>query len=306
MDILSSLHIDGLPEQQTRMMHLLKEYPEFQFRLGFDACCNCGNSVDATNEFTCLACSRVKYCSDECRQKDATAASYDYNIPEEEDATENAQGHTSIVCTLLQTCNDDEDVEDGETSDISELRKQASLDRIRSEYESYPASLANILVEGPCFQDVLKYCSSTLVIHVIGASQDAELAVNKEEMKSTTNRFQDYADALSNIITTYKSIQSIQLFFLGPECPTSDVELTIPFPESGRQQKTSTLCIKSIRGIYNTDLLDENAIPTPNIVVFFNPGFTVPEYDLWTTTLTSIPRGTPFLSTTNTGTCPFF
>jgi hypothetical protein len=306
MDVLSSLNIEVLPEQQTRMMHLLKEYPDFQFRLGFDACCNCGNSIDATNEVTCLACKRVKYCSDDCRQKDATAETFDnQNMLEqvEEEENENAQGHTSVVCTLLQTCNDDEDVEDGLCTDISESRRQASLDRIRSEFESYPASLANIIVEGPCFQSILKECTSTLVIHVIGASEDAELASWNPENKTASSRFYDYSDAFSNIIASYKTIQSILLCFVGPECPSSNVDMDIPLQDSDKQQKSLTLTVRTIKGIYSTEILDNNTIPIPNIVVFFNPGFTVPEYDQWTSTLKCIPRGTPFLSTTNTGTC---
>jgi hypothetical protein len=46
-------------------------------------------------------------------------------------------------------------------------------------------------------------------------------------------------------------------------------------------------------------LQSRGLVAKPDIVVFFNPGFTVPEYD-WRETLASIDPCTPFLSTTNT------
>ena len=54
---------------------------------------------------------------------------------------------------------------------------EAARDRVQSEYESYPATLANVLLDGPCFKVMLaRAChEKELVIHVIGASVDAEL-----------------------------------------------------------------------------------------------------------------------------------
>ena len=39
--------------------------------------------------------------------------------------------------------------------------------------------------------------------------------------------------------------------------------------------------------------------PPADVVVFFNPGFTCPDYD-WSNALSSVDTGTPFLKTTNT------
>ena len=46
-------------------------------------------------------------------------------------------------------------------------------------------------------------------------------------------------------------------------------------------------------------ILKQQEVSKVDIIVFHNPGFTCPDYD-WTKTLASIPKGTPFLITTNT------
>jgi len=50
---------------------------------------------------------------------------------------------------------------------------------------------------------------------------------------------------------------------------------------------------------YNKTILSKKSVPSPDIVVFFNPGFTVPDYS-WEEALLTVPQGTPCLATTNT------
>lgn len=297
MDILASLNIDELPEQQTRMMHLMDEHPDFEFKLGFDACCTCGKGLESV--IICRGCKRVRYCSEDCLQEDATFISPSVT-QENDEESERAMGHTSVICTLLQTCNDDEDVEDEIEMNITASRRQAALDRIRSEYESYPATLANAITTGTCYQEELKRCVSQklLVLHVIGASFDAELSTSNKDENEDNKVFLDYAEALSNLTSVHKDIHKIELFFIGPDCPETNMTYTTPIASSD-----ATLFVRTLKGIYNQDLFKQFNISQPNIVVFFNPGFTVPEYENWKTTLALLRNGTPFLSTTNTGKC---
>ena len=70
-------------------------------------------------------------------------------------------GHSSIVCALLRLCNKDEAVEDklfrkggGSALLRDNDDNDASMDRVRSELESYPATLANVILEEPCYERV--------------------------------------------------------------------------------------------------------------------------------------------------------
>jgi hypothetical protein len=303
MDVLASLNVEELPEQQTRMMHLMNEYPDFQFKLGFDACCTCGKSFHSLDTLLCTSCKRVKYCSEDCRQQDATPNASNILTEDEEGDTETAMGHTSIICTVLQTCNDDEDVEEGTDSEMNSINRQSALDRIRSEHESYPASLANISCEGPCFQDILKTCSlrKKIVFHIIGASEDAELAHVNRDGHDRKSRFHDYAEALANLTSAQKHIHTVELVFIGPECPECNIDVTTPIPSTEKQEHGKMLMVRTVKGIYSEEIIEESSINKPDIVVFFNPGFTVPEYENWGKTISSIKRGTPFILTTNTG-----
>ena len=78
--------------------------------------------------------------------------------------------------------------------------------------ESYPASLANILLQGPCYQETLKKLSSSsssvvadvtsgecanrtrrLVIHIIGASEESELwGGNNEDINNDGDSIYDH------------------------------------------------------------------------------------------------------------------
>jgi len=196
----------------------------------------------------------------------------------------------------------------------SKQRLEDAKDRVRSEYESYPATLANVLAEGPCYRSCLTNASAKrrLVVHVIGASVDSEfwgtsraLGDNGVEEfgvsgeASSSSAFRAYAEALSDLADS-NQIDTIELVFVGPECPHKNIELSMTL-QSGTSNGGSggDLLIRSFKGRYNTELLEVYSLGKPDIVVFFNPGFTVPDYD-WTDALAVIHRGTPFLSTTNT------
>jgi len=309
MDFLASLHVEDLPEQQTRMLHLLDAHPDFQLQLGFDACCACGK---ADPSLSCRNCQRVRYCSEECRQQDAAVPSYAGSRivstsvvvdPEQQEGGETAMGHTAILCSLLKLCNDDEAVEEGDAASLDSTRHEAATNRVRSEYESYPATLANVLLEGPCFQETLLRRQNELVVHVVGASSDAELSQGPT-VASANGSFddrgvcKDYAEALAELADRY-SIHKIALVFVGPECPEQAWQETINMQNGDKS--VGTLSITTVRGIYNSQTLSQISVgAVADVVVFFNPGFTVPDYEHWKETLQSIPAGTPFLSTTNT------
>jgi len=299
MDFLASLNVEDLPEQQTRMLHLLEAHPDFQLRLGFDACCACGK--DISTSVACRNCHRVRYCSEQCRHEDANVVpDSSSNNEDEEGGGETALGHSAVVCSLLKLCNDDDAVDDKATTTTT----PAAMDRVRSEYESYPATLANVLTEGPCFQNVLQ-AKDTLVVHVVGASHDAELSqgptvTNHNDSNDNRGVCDDYAEACAELADRYR-LERIVLVFVGPECPEQPWDETRPMANE-KSVGGATISIVTVKGIYNAKTLSlvTDGAAVADIIVFFNPGFTVPEYEHWKETLQSIPAGTPFLSTTNT------
>jgi hypothetical protein len=397
MDLLASWNMDELPEQQTRMMQLMEQHPDFDLRLGFDACCTCATPFPAAVVFceavgavadgsgcgkkkfsassvaaltaaasiiSCPSCRRVSYCSEACRRQDSQALTAASESGDEE-LEEKAMGHSSIICALLQTCQDDEDVEEDDNNDESSVdkattlrvmdatRRQASLDRIRSEFQSYPATLANVLCDGPCYQHVLSSKASNnssnskvLVIHVIGASEQAELwgeasarAMLDDDNNDSANdksvhvdkkvMIQAYAQALAELVERFK-LDIVNLVLFGPDCPDSNLELSCSIPSSSSNSTRNSkgksrdrdadnddtsaigqVVLKTFKGEYHdmiqnmhqhgdtSELAGTVTSAIPDVVVFFNPGFTVPDYD-WRATLSAIPAGTPFLSCTNT------
>jgi hypothetical protein len=78
-----------------------------------------------------------------------------------------------------------------------------------------------------------------------------------------------------------------------------NLQSSTPIQSTDKEGTAGDLIVRTHKGIYSTEFLEEFTIPKANIVVFFNPGFTVPDYD-WIGTLACIEKGTPFLSTTNT------
>ena len=274
MDFLATLNLDELPEQQTRAAHLSRKLAKDpELRLGFNCCCSCGKQEVALS--LCRNCKRVSYCSDACREEDIRPAV---------DEDEGALGHSSIICSVLKICNDDEDAEDlvGGTD--------AARNRVRSELESYPATMANILREGPCYQDYVSSVGKDLVIHVIGASEEAELWNGESAV------LEAYAEAMLQLAEDF-GLSTIHLHMIGPDCPERpmDDERSLPYERNG--SKTFTLHFQTHRCLYTSDLLRD--ISKPHVVVLFNPGFTCPDYD-WEETMDLLDHGIAFLSTTNT------
>jgi len=295
MDLLASLNIDALPEQQTRISDdrvrsALEKDPDI--KLGFNACCNCGCSIDDKTSVACKGCKRVLYCSNKCRAEDADPPPIP-DVGDEEEMMPEALGHSSIMCALLRLCDDDEDADERRSSKNKtaaavgkETNKQNADDRVRSELESYPATLANIITDGPCYQEVLLSSSRSkrkeLVVHVIGASYEAELWYNLEDAADA------YSEALENLAIT-KKFRKVRIIFIGPECPKDDVN------EERDMGNNTRLILETSRQNYDKSLSTTAA----NLLVFFNPGFTCPDYD-WGSALSHIKPGTPFLVTTNT------
>lgn len=315
MDLLASFQLEDLPEQQTRIVDLMKRHPDFESSLGFDACCTCGKAFLSPDEGTdCPQCHRVRYCSAACREQDATAT-----VPAlvsnttktaagensaEGDSNETALGHSPVICAILNLCNDDEAIDDEDNdnnpqaANLDGSRREAAQDRVRSEKESYPATLANAIAEGPCYQDVLKACSSRkrLVLHVIGASVESEFWKDASETSPTWDA---YAEALTELADT-RHLDVMEVIFVGPECPDQNVETSRSMKSLAKEQTTcGELLIKTYKTLYNLQALELLQIPKADIAIFFNPGFTVPDYD-WNDALACIPKETPFLSTTNT------
>jgi hypothetical protein len=268
---------------------------QFDLSLGFDACCNCGVKL-GQQPVTCPSCRRVSYCSEACREQDANAACNASTVVEEFEK-ETALGHTSVICALIKICNDDEAVEDDKADSLDAKRRQAAQDRIQSEFESYPATLANVMSESPCFGDMLNQasCDKELTVHVIGASTDSELW-NYPEQHTKDECISAYTEALADLCES-RGLDTIKLYFIGPECPDENVSESRSMQISDKV--VGELIIQSHKGLYDESLLATANIPKPNIVVLFNPGLTVPDYD-WKETLSSISKGTPFILTTNT------
>jgi len=370
--LLAPSLLEDLPEQQTRTLHLIDQYgDDFDLKLGFDACATCGTCLFDDNDgrnnkvVECPNCrGRIRYCSEDCRYRDANVVAApaggavdddDENGRQQQGEEDAALGHTSVVCALLNWCADDDDavLENRERGGCSEnsttlpsSNLEAARDRIRSEYESYPATLANVLSE------TWTPSSSTtarLVVHVVGASEDAELwggYCTCADLSSKDNNngdsvvaagadacYDGYAEALSELAvavaakknnnssrggsssSSWKALlDEIDLVFVGPECPRRDVDVVKPMRRTPSTSTSSSkkngtdsedaaaavvgaLRIRSRRCAYDKVLLE--TIPPADVVVFFNPGFTCPDYD-WREAVSCIPKGTPFLLTTNT------
>ena len=305
MDLLQSLNVIDLPEQQTRTSHLVAANPNFELTLGFDACCTCGSSLEnAPVTFNCRACQRVSYCSEACREIDSNLISNAYDtsaIDDPDIEPDNALGHTSVICSLLNLCNDDEAIDNGEGGALNHVSREAAINRVKSEYESYPATLANVILDGPCFQEILNRLNrQALTIHVIGASENAELSCGPtgaitNSASAHAAVCKDYAEALAELANRCK-VQTIELLFIGPECPHTPWDESLPMQYIDKA--VGHLHIRSMRSIYNKESLENEA--KADFVVMFNPGLTCPDYPNWNETLHCIPNGTPFLLTTNT------
>ncbi len=315
MDLLASLHLDVLPEQQTRTSHpsvsaALESNPDI--RLGFDACCHCAKPLQSADDESskkkskagakpcnCKGCQRVAYCSPACRAADASAS---------KDDVSDGGGHGSVVCALLRLCDKDEAIDEADAKKKRADEDEEARDRVRSEFESYPATLANVLSSAPCYQSALaarKY--DALNVHIVGASEGVELWGDYRPAKGEPSVREAYADALSDFADSNKL--SISINFVGPDCPKKKMDAfdKLGTIEMGGKQMQTCLVMESHRSNYDKKFLSEppsggfgrGPVSAPDVVVFFNPGFTCPDYN-WDGALSCIKSGTPFLVTTNT------
>lgn len=361
-----------MPEQQTRINDKISAALETNpnIRLGFDACCNCAKPLKGSDkeDVCCKGCRQVWYCSKECRREDGE--NHDSNNEEEQ-----GRGHSAIICALCKLCNIDEEVENevrklgklilssdktsAKTSskksrkNFSDEEKRAAYDRISTEYESYPATLTNVMMDAPCFEPTLekfmvkRRCkktrqsdieedeqlnNNTLTIHIIGASKESELWGDfKLDTSDATNA---YTEALSELAATYKGLRKINLIFIGPNCPTDnlhvvktmddiDIDEETSTQESGKKRKRNDHHGKRCQVVIETHCHNyewkylnskeshskkkgkhSSLLSKPDIVTFFNPGFTCPDYD-WSEALKACQdrdarMKTPFFVTTNT------
>ena len=181
MDLLASLglRLNALPEQSTR----LTSHPGIvralesgtDVRLGFNCCLHCGSKLPALDggderdtskksskaASTCKGCKRVKYCSTSCRKADSEEESTKSSVEEEPSAC----GHSPVICALLNLINDDDAAEEEYYAELNatnngkkksatndktaDQKMEAARYRINTEFESYHATLFNILSEGP-------------------------------------------------------------------------------------------------------------------------------------------------------------
>ena len=236
--------------------------------LGVDGfCCTCGKP---DSKLTCPACNRVTYCSTKCMKKDAKKTG--------------EVGHSKEVCDFLSLCNEDEQIEaTSSRTSTSSVYNEAAFDRVLSEKHSYPATLSNALLDHPTYEELMS--NDSLCIHVIGAS-DAELwpKTNNDEQSA----IESYREALDDVIENFTTSE---ISFIGPNVP-DDLK--------NKNKKNAKLRVSLHNQSYETAMrMDINLNKRPDICVFFNPGFTVNEYN-WVDALSVIPDGTLFLVATNT------
>lgn len=269
MDLLEKLNIPSLPEQQTQTDHpsivkALEADPGI--RLGFDVCLTCAKKLIAKPIF-CKNCRRVKYCSAKCRSND--------------------EGHGAVVCSLLKLCNDDEDVEERLFDVVDD---DAAQYRVLSELQSYPATLANIIMDGPIFHSLLRSKKNkNLTIHIIGATEEAELwGANEKPF------FDAYTDALTQMAETHL-LASINLVFIGPSCKPFLKQSNIKY-----ENHTEGICRIRFEGVKsNYNEISESERSDIDLAVLFNPGLTCPDYD-WNEVFSTIKRGVHYILATNT------
>jgi len=376
MDLLASLGLGGaLPEQSTRLSHhgVIKALDEggSDVRLGFNRCLACGIKLNSDSNTTittkskvvsCQGCKRVSYCSTSCQKMDCEPS---------KDKEEEAIGHSPVVCALLNLCNDDEDAEEemynkkkksskksnekNKKSNSDQQKTEAAHYRVRTELESYPATLFNILSEGPDWfiesmsqklrknedirsptappkkkqrrgkrdrssispkkdEDASTRSSKRkreLVLHIVGASVDSELwNWNESSSDNIEEEFLNaYGEAATNLTSYLNNLLemtniTIRCIFVGPDCPKQKsvishrIQVTIP------DSTSSSLSIETHACYYGSS--EQPYLPAPDAVIFFNPGFSCPDYN-WSSALNAVcayqvssRNSTPILLTTNT------
>eukprot|EP00520_Triparma_pacifica_P015617 CAMPEP_0118666358 /NCGR_PEP_ID=MMETSP0785-20121206/19168_1 /TAXON_ID=91992 /ORGANISM="Bolidomonas pacifica, Strain CCMP 1866" /LENGTH=355 /DNA_ID=CAMNT_0006560655 /DNA_START=96 /DNA_END=1160 /DNA_ORIENTATION=- len=243
---------------------------------GLNACMVCG----LPTTMFCPKCRMVSYCSKECLKSDAC-------VP----MSSPTPGHCVEICDALRSSSSN--VNDEEEGD-------------RSELESYPSTLSNVLLSHPSFEGVVqeggrrdgkKGERRILQVHIVGAQKGSEVWDEKGGYGGS-GWVSAYSDALDEVCETFDV--SLELVFVGEglkEVKEAD----------GRIVKLSKTCHAYLHsGKY--EALKNKVTPnnfvrrTPDLLVFFNAGFTCLDYD-WSGCLSTCfsPRSptVPFLATTN-------
>ncbi len=181
----------------------------------------------------------------------------------DDDFDEAVAGHSASICDTL--CR------------LAEWDSQSSMSPEETELHSYPATLSNLLLKQPLFEGVLSSNSHT-TIYIIGASENSEIFADWTSA---------YADALDDVTETFNT--SLTLNFIGPDLKASSSAISLT---------------PKIKATLSSALIQDVAPSNPpQIAVFFNPGFTCPDYD-WSAALSSLFLSTSsplhFMATTNT------
>lgn len=239
---------------------------------GHNACMVCGLSTP-TPPVSCPECSSVVYCSEKCREVDRR----NFQSTDEEDA----QGHTSTVCAMLKKI------------------RSPDRDSCRSELESHPSTLSNLLLSHPSFEEVVSAPSDNssskqhrrrFQVHVVGAEFGSELWTSKKSYGACPYQ-EAYADALDEVCEI-GNISSFELVFVGIGLPSTSVQKL-----SGKVKALTLDCKYE-----EIDSSDAFVKEVPDLLVFFNAGFTCPDYD-WAATLSSVMAKAsspiPFFGTSN-------
>jgi hypothetical protein len=173
-----------------------------------------------------------------------------------------------------------------------------------------------------------------LVLHIVGASSDAELWGWDGTAATTSTRKKNemldaYAEASTNVLSYLKnfidSIDSIRLVFVGPDCPRPILSFGAAagiYGGGGDNDEDAIIVCRCETTIPGSKTIlhiethccnygdDDNRkghqqqLPPPDAIIFFNPGFSCPDYD-WSNALSFAAAGwnqsnTPFIVTTNT------
>ena len=162
--------------------------------------------------------------------------------------------------------------------------------------ESYPSTLSNILLSHPSFEELVSPAGSSskhrrrFQVHVVGAEFGSELWTSKLSYGACPYQ-EAYADALDEVCDM-GDISSFELVFVGVGLPATPVQKL-----SGKVKALTLDCKYE-----DLDSADGFVKAVPDLLVFFNAGFTCPDYD-WAATLSSVVAKAsspiPFFGTSN-------
>jgi hypothetical protein len=286
--------MEGLPFENSIITEalgsLLTADPELTPGLN-SICAICGSS-DAS--LLCKGCKAICYCSKACMAKDRVNFDVDVAADDGSDFEDGSDeppaglGHTKAVCSALSTVVAD---------DIAEENDDAT-DNNTSELESFAATLSNMLLSHPSYETLVQQGGSTneknrrvLQVHIIGAEEGSEVTDAFEEM---------YGDALDDLCGQFSL--DVELVFVGPGLASLKAANKLAKP----LKLSSNIKAYLVPRNYEDFMTETGAVTatefvrsTPDLVVFFNPGFTCQDYS-WSDALKVIPEGTPFIAATNT------